>query len=68
MQAAERIIRYINGTLDYGMTFSGTSTQLYSWADASFESERDGFSRFSRSSIVFSIGEYSAAFLAKSFT
>ena len=47
------------------MTFSGTSTQLYSWADASFESERGGFSRFS---IVFSIGENSAAFLAKSFT
>lgn len=65
VQAAERIVRYINSTLDYGITFSGTSTQLFAWADASFESERGGFSR---SSIVFSIGENSGAFLAKSFT
>ena len=46
------------------MTFSGTSTQLYAWADASFESERGGFSR---SSIIFAIGEQSGAFMAKSF-
>ena len=65
VQAAERIVRYISGTLDYGLTFSGTSTQLFAWADASFESERGGFSR---SGIVFAIGENSGAFLAKSFT
>jgi len=65
VQAAERIVRYVASTLDYGITFSGTSTQLYAWADASFESERGGFSR---SGIVFAIGENSGAFLAKSFT
>lgn len=65
VKAAERIVKYINGTLDHGVTFSGTDTQLYAWADASFESERGGFSR---SSIVFSLGKNSGAFLSKSFT
>jgi len=65
VKAAERIVRYINGTLDHGVTFSGTDTQLNAWADASFESERGGFSR---SSIVFSLGKASGAFFSKSFT
>jgi len=64
--AAERIIRYISGTLDYGLTLGGSEdTTLYAWADAAFESEKDGYSR---SGMVFSIGQNSGAFLAKSFT
>ena len=58
-------MRYISGTLVYELTFSGTSTQLFAWADVSFESEREGFSR---SGIVFAIVKTSGAFLAKSCT
>ena len=64
--AAERIVRYVHGTADFGITFSGTGpVQIVAYADASFQNEKGGYSR---SSIVFSLGQDNGAFLAKSFT
>jgi hypothetical protein len=64
--AAERIVRYVNGTLDYGVTFSGSGPcQIVGYADASYQSEKGGYSR---SSIILSLGETNGAFVAKSYT
>jgi Reverse transcriptase (RNA-dependent DNA polymerase) len=64
--AAERIIRYINGTLDHGITFSGDGPcQIVGYADASNQSETGGYSR---TSIILSLGEGNGAFVAKSYT
>jgi hypothetical protein len=64
--AAERIIRYINGTLDHGITFSGNGPcQIVGYSDASNQSETGGYSR---TSIILSLGEGNGAFVAKSYT
>ena len=64
--AAERIIRYINSTLDHGITFSGDGPcQIVGYADASNQSETGGYSR---TSIILSLGEGNGAFVAKSYT
>jgi hypothetical protein len=64
--AAERIVRYVYGTLDYGITFSGSGPcQIVGYADASYQSEKGGYSR---SSIILSLGESNGAFVAKSYT
>lgn len=58
---------YVVQTAHWGVTFqtSEDKVRLVAWADASFESERDGYSR---SGLIFTLGEDSGAFLAKSFT
>jgi len=54
MIAAHKIVRYVSGTLDYGITYSGTDTTLIGSADASFANE----SNFrSRSGYCFTLGE-----------
>ena len=64
--AAERIIRYIKGTLDYGVTFSGDGPcQIVGYADASYQSEKGGYSR---TSIIMSLGEGNGAIIGKSYT
>ena len=64
--AAERIIRYIKGTIDYGITFSGDGPcQVVGYADASYQSEKGGYSR---TGIIMSLGESNGAFVAKSYT
>jgi len=64
--AAERIIRYIKETLDYGITFSGKgSCQIVAFADASHQSEKGGYSR---SSIVLSLGHDNGSFVSRSYT
>lgn len=64
--AAERIIRYIKETLDYGITFSGKgSCQIVAFADASHQSEKGGYSR---SSIVLSLGQDNGSFVSRSYT
>lgn len=64
---ALQLALYATNTAHYGLTL-GTSEdgiRLIAWADASFESEKEGYSR---SGIVFSIGADAGAFLAKTFT
>ena len=64
---ALQLALYATNTAQYGLTL-GTSEdgiRLIAWADASFESEKEGYSR---SGIVFSIGADAGAFLAKTFT
>ena len=54
MIAAHKIVRYVAGTLDYGITYSGSDTTLIGSADASFANE----SNFrSRSGHCFTLGD-----------
>jgi len=63
MIAGRKIVRYIAGTLDAGITFNGTETKLFAWSDASLMSEKE---LKSRTGYNISLGIDSGSFIAVS--